>query len=75
MDRYAHAPARNPAAELAGHLLMATALAEKTASAVAPERRAEVDELLARLEDAVGLAYRLVPAVREGAARRALQLA
>jgi hypothetical protein len=64
-------PQRNPAAELAGHLLVATALAEKTARAVEPERRAEVEELLTRLEEAVELTYRLVPAARDGARREA----
>jgi len=59
-------PLRNPAAELAGHLLVATALAEKTAAAVGPEREAEVEELLTRLEDALELTYRLVPAAQGG---------
>lgn len=60
-------PLRNPAAELAGHLLLATALAEKTALAVEPGRRREVEELVARLEDAIELTYRLVPAAQGGA--------
>src|SRR5947209_17684282 len=63
------APTRNPAAELAGHLLLATALAEKTAAAVPAHRRAEADALVQRLEEAVGMAYQLAPAVREGSIR------
>ena len=70
-DRVSHV--RHPAAELASHLLIATALAEK-AAALAPERRAEVEALIAHLEDATGEAQRLVPTgTRQG--RRLLSLA
>jgi hypothetical protein len=66
-------PARNPAAEVAGHLLLASALAEKVTSAIAPERRAEVDALVRSIEDAIELAYGLVPAVQEASERRRLR--
>jgi hypothetical protein len=69
MDLARHTVAGDAAGEIARHILLATALAEKTATA-APERRGEVDELIVRLEDAIAVAYRLVPAV----ARRELQL-
>jgi hypothetical protein len=63
--------ARWAADEIARHILLATALAEKVAAA-SPERRREVDELIDRLEDAIGVAYRLSPA--KGATKRELQL-
>jgi hypothetical protein len=62
---------RNPAIELAGHLLTATALVEKTSAALPPEHREAAEELLARIEGAVALAYRLAPLVQEGTRRTA----
>ena len=64
MEPVIASPRRNPAAELAGHLLLATARAEKAAAALPAEARGDVDRLLASLEEAIDLAYQLAPAVR-----------
>jgi len=54
-------PTRNHAAELAGHLLLATALAEKVVAALPPSDRPRAELLISHLEHAVGLAYDMVP--------------
>lgn len=55
-------PTRNRAAELAGHLLLATALAEKIAAGLPPSDWPRAEMLISHLEHAVGLAYDMVPA-------------
>lgn len=66
-DQVLHA--HDPAAELARQLLIATALAEK-AAARAPERRDEVDALIAHLEEAVACAYRVAARRSTGTPRQ-----